>query len=62
MKKPALPPVPKSGEDRTRFDGATKESLEIIMGRRGAAIKPLDSTATLADCIAKVNQILVLLQ
>ena len=36
--KPAIPPVPKPGEDRTRFDRAMKESLEIIMGRRLATV------------------------
>ncbi len=34
VKKPAIPPVPKPGEDRARFDRAIKEALEIIMGRR----------------------------
>lgn len=37
-RKPAIPPVPKPGEDRTRFDTAIKEALEIIMGRRLATI------------------------
>ena len=63
MKKPGIPPTPKPGEDRRKFDGALKESLEIIMGRRGEAIKPLDpATATAADCAAKINEILDRLQ
>lgn len=62
MKKPGIPPVPKEGESRARFDQATKESLEIIMGRRDTAIKPLSSTATLAECVAKINEMLVVLQ
>lgn len=37
-KKPAIPPVPRTGEDRTRFDQAIKECLEIIMSRRLATI------------------------
>ena len=57
MRKPAIPPVPKPGEDRARFDQSIKESLEVVMGRRGPSIKPLDSAATLADCIAKINEI-----
>ena len=39
VRKPGIPPVPKVGEDRTRFDAAVKEALEIIMGRRLDAIK-----------------------
>lgn len=33
-KKPAIPEIPKPGQDRRRFDSAVKEALEIIMGRR----------------------------
>lgn len=63
MKKPGLPPVPKPDEDRSRFDQATKESLEVIMGRRGSAVKVLDpTTATLADVIAKVNELIEVVQ
>lgn len=38
-KKPAIPPVPRAGEDRTRFDQSIKECLEIIMSRRLATIE-----------------------
>lgn len=63
MKKPGIPPVPKVDEDRVRFDGAVKESLETIMGRRGGPIKPLDPlTATLDEVIAKINEMLDVLQ
>lgn len=40
--KPAIPPVPKPGEDRTRFDTAIKECMEIIIGRRLATVKELN--------------------
>jgi len=62
MRKPGIPPVPKNDEARHRFDQAIKESVEIIMGRRGQAINRLESTATLGDVVAKVNEILDLLQ
>lgn len=39
--KPAIPPVPKPGEDRTRFDTAIKECMEIIIGRRLASLKEM---------------------
>lgn len=59
MKKPGIPAVPKPGEDRTRFDAAIKEALEVVMGRRGNPLKELDPlTATAAETVAKVNEIL----
>lgn len=61
-KKPGLPPIPKQGEERVRFDGAVKESLEVLMGRRQAAIKLLETNATADDVLAKVNELLTLLQ
>lgn len=62
-KKPAIPPVPRAGEDRTRFDGAMKESMEILMARRVSPITPLDPvTATAEDCANKINEILERLQ
>jgi hypothetical protein len=62
-KKPAIPPVPKPGEDRARFDRAVKENIETITGRRLQAIQSLNlDTATAADCAAKINEILARLQ
>jgi len=63
MRKPGIPPVPKKVDDRTRFDGAVKESLEIVMGRaknKSALLDP--TTATLDDVVAKVNELLLTLQ
>lgn len=40
-KKPGIPPVPKPGEDRTRFDESIKECMEIIIGRRLASVDEL---------------------
>ena len=44
------------------FNDAVKENLEVIMGFRGEKIKPLPGTASAADVIAKVNEILRTLQ
>jgi len=63
MKKPGIPPVPKPGEDRTRFDQAIKESLEIVMGRRGTPIQRQDfATGSDEQLCAKVNEILGVMQ
>ena len=62
--KPAIPPTPKPGEARHRFDQSLKEMLETMSGRRGAApITELDTTtATAEDCATKINEILQALQ
>lgn len=59
--KPAIPQPPQDAA-RAPFDRATKECLEVIMGRRGGRISPLAATATLDDVIAKVNEIIARLQ
>jgi len=61
MKK-AIPKVPASTPDRERFDAAIKENLEIIMGYRSTPIKPLKSSATVSDIVAKINEIIERLQ
>lgn len=38
MKKPGIPPIPKPGEDRARFDAAIKEAIEILTARRAPVI------------------------
>jgi len=58
MKKRAIPPPP-IGD---RFSEAVKENLEVIMGQRVPAITELPTTATTADIIAKVNELLRRLQ
>ncbi|WP_275272287.1 MULTISPECIES: hypothetical protein [Limnobacter] len=62
MKKRAIPQVPKPEQSRQSFDVAVKESLEVIMGRRDSRISTLPSTATNAEIIAKVNELILLLQ
>ncbi len=62
MRKPAIPPVPKRGEDRARFDQALRENIEILTARRVDAITPLEATATQAEQIAKINEVIARLQ
>lgn len=60
-KKPGIPSTPKT-PGREQFDKTLKETLETITGARGTKIKPLAEDASLSDVIAKINEILELLQ
>ena len=63
MKKRSIPGVPQPGQPRREFDTALKEGMEVLTGIRGTRVKPLDpGTATTADIVAKVNELLDLLQ
>lgn len=63
MKKPSIPQVPRSdNQQRTLFDSAVKESLEVITGKRGGSVKTLEPDATLADVIARFNELVSRLQ
>ena len=67
MHKPAIPSIPKPGENRTRFDSAVKECLEILLSRRAERIDPLEPNTlaplTTDDVISnKVNELLARLQ
>lgn len=53
--KPAIPSVPKEGDDRRKFDTAVKECLEILMSRRVPEIKLLETTDTTS---LKLNELL----
>lgn len=57
-KKPALPDVPKFGQDRQHFDSRLKELLEVLTGRRGGKIAKLDADASLSDVIVKINEMI----
>lgn len=63
MNKRAIPQAPIDPK-RGQFDAAVKEVLEQITGQRGAASKLdlLPDTATLADVIKKINQIIGVIQ
>lgn len=54
------PPIP--GGVKTPFEKAVKENIEQIIGRRGTKIKPLNENASLNDVIAKINEVIKLLQ
>lgn len=64
MSKRSIPAVPKSASDQGRlpFDMAIKETLELLTGQRGGAIEPLPATATTAQIITKINEIISRLQ
>lgn len=62
MAKRAIPQIPKPGEDRSRFDSALAENLQIVMGHRGGHIEQLSPSATTAEIIAKINEIIGKLQ
>lgn len=63
MTKPAIKRVPPTDDNERRsFDGAVKETLEIICGRRGVPIKLLQSGASLEEVVAKINEVIRLLQ
>lgn len=59
-----IPDVPPTEDPQRRiFDEAVKERMEIVSGARGVKIVKLDeTTATTAECAAKINEILRLLQ
>jgi len=60
MSKYAIPAVPTSSaaQGRTLFDMAVKENIEILTGRRGSKLVVLESNATLAEVIDKINAII----
>ena len=60
--KPAIPPVPRPQAPRNQFDAAVKETLEVITGRRGNRLDPQPGTATNAEIIARLNELLDRLQ
>ncbi len=62
MKKPSIPQVPRGNQPREGFDLAVKENIEIITARRGGSVQPLAADASLADVIAKINELLTRIQ
>lgn len=60
----SIPTVPRSalGSDRQPFDTAVKENLDLLLGRQGGTIQALPSGATLAEVVAKLNEIIARLQ
>lgn len=63
MTKRAIPRVPPTQDaERRGFDESVKERLEVVSGLRGGKIATLPTTATAAECAAKINEIISLLQ
>lgn len=65
IRKPALPDTPNPGSaphERFQFDSAVKETLEVITGRRKNTVAELPATATMAEMITKINQLISQLQ
>jgi hypothetical protein len=54
--------IPSANANQQDINRAVKENLEQIMGQRLDPLKPLPSSATLSDVIAKVNEIIARLQ
>jgi hypothetical protein len=54
--------IPRPKPETDPAVAAIKENLEILFGQRGVKISDLPSTASLADVIAKVNEIIQRIQ
>jgi len=59
-KKPAIPVLDSKDRTLNQVLAAVKENIEVITGARAgsAQINTLDSTATTAQIIAKINEII----
>lgn len=57
-RKPAIPAVNFSDAAVSQAISALKENVEIITGARGGEVSSLGSTATNAEIISKINEII----
>ena len=62
MSKPAIPRVPLHGQPRVRFDEAVKEVLDAVTGQTTGRIAKLPESASTAEIVAKINEIIARLQ
>ena len=64
MPKRGIPNIPRSsiGTERQTFDEVVKETLEVLTGQRVDKIAKLSGTATNAQIIDKINEIIGRLQ
>lgn len=63
MKRPAIPDVPTTFAGNQRdFLQRVKENIETMSGRRGGRISALPATATDAEIVKKINDIINVLQ
>lgn len=58
-RKPSIPGIHSLPPELARVIGPLKENLEIITGTRGGEIDTLAKTATTAEIIEKINDIIV---
>ena len=58
LKKPSI----QSNEPNAKNVQSIKENIEILTGRRGKKVALLAANASLADTVAKLNEVLTLLQ
>lgn len=58
MKKPAIPDIAPNNTNMFSVVSALKENVEQITGLRAGQIASLPTTATQAEIIAKVNEVI----
>jgi hypothetical protein len=56
------PAIPQPSGDPIRLFTALKENVEIITGRRGGKVEALSTSATTAQVIDKINEVIARLQ
>jgi hypothetical protein len=54
--------IPQPNANQLEINRAVKENIEQITGQRGGRIKPLSESASNAEIIAKINEIVDRLQ
>ena len=50
--------IPTPNGNQIAFNAAVKENIELLLGQRGEAVKPLADTASSADIINKLNELI----
>lgn len=58
MKKPAIPAVSVEDARTAALLRPIKENIEILTGQRTGPLQPLQSNATLAEVISKLNEVI----
>lgn len=58
MKKPAIPAVNVQDQTVAALLRPLKENVEILTGTRGGSLTKLNSNATLAEVISKINEVI----
>jgi len=58
MRKPAIPAVNVTDQQVAALLRPIKENVEILTGTRGGALTKLNTSATLAEVISKINEVI----